>query len=60
MLQVVVQTWVMLKMMGDDDHDQRGLKEVDCYSTETEENEVMLLNTTTKGEADSVWFKGGR
>ena len=38
-------------MNGDDDeHDQGGLKEIDRCSTKTEENEVMLLNITTKGE----------
>ena len=38
-------------MNGDDDeHDQGGLKKVDRCSTKTEENEVMLLNITTKGE----------
>ena len=51
---------MLLKTVGDDDHDQGGLKEADCYSTETKENEVMLLNTTTKGETNAAWFKRGR
>ena len=51
---------MLLKTVGDDDHNQGGLKEVDCYSTETKENEVMMLNTMTKGEANVVWFKRER